>query len=210
MKYTTQTATEKALEMLRADSRAAHALPKNMQTIAEKIAHHALFGLSEGEVDDGLFRMHVSHFISTNSKLLRPVPSASDLAALEIGKSKSPLTPEEKIALIHKYEQMEPEQRLERLETYGADALKATPPATILADVEQRNAEIKRRFGRDPANMLPTERLSLHRKLIAEANAVDQNEIHHQAALDRVHGDQSKLNPTERLAQHYRSVAKSG
>lgn len=210
MKYTTQTATEKALELLMGDSRAAHALPKHLQTLAAKIAEHAMCTLNEIEIADDIFSMHVDFLISMNPDLLHAVPSASQLAALEIEKAKTALAPEDKIKLVRKYEELEPEQRLAVLETYGSDVLKTKPPATILTDVEQRNAEIKRRFGRDPATMLPTERLSLHRKMIAEANAVDHDAIHRQAALDRVDGDASKLNPVERLSHHYRAGTKSG
>lgn len=205
MKYTPTTATAKALAMLTADSRAANALPKHLQTVAEKIGKHATWGLAEVEVDDGIFAMHVEHFINTNSKLLRPVPTAGQLAALEINKTGAAVTPETKLALVRKFEQLvEPDQRLALLETYGDDVSVASPPATIVTDTERRDAEIHRKFGRDPITMTAMQRLSAHRQLVAEANAVDHNTLHHQAAVERAGGDQSKLTPIERLSQHYR------
>lgn len=211
MKYTPETYRARVKALIERDH--PNASPKRRDDFIDMVVARASWGLSEFDEADDILPHHISWVASQAPQLLLPLPSINDVAnALatkehERLKAAYPDDPSRhhvggdwKLAQLHKVSAWDDEKKFAAVPE-GAPKAASVPVAPApVDDLAALDAEVARRFGKTWPNISATERRRFHEILKNEKRVSDNASVHDEAALARVGGDASKLNPIDRLS----------
>lgn len=141
-------------------------------------------------------------------KLFESAPTVAQLLELSakayVDKMGTPFSPQQRLAEHRRLETMDGDARVAELGDRELPKIAETPAAPAVPapvdDVAALDAEVGRRFGKTWPNISATERRRYHEILKNEKRVSDNASVHDDAALARVGGDTSKLNPIDRLS----------
>lgn len=213
MKYTPETYRARVQAMIEREH--PNASPKRRDDFIDMVVARASWGLSEFDEADDILPHHVSWVASQAPQSLLPLPSIDDvvnaLAAKEHErlKAKYPDDPSRhhvsadwKLAQLRKVSVWDDEEKFAAVPE-GAPKTASLPAAPAPADdVAALDAEVARRWGKVWPNMSAVERRKYHDVLRRERQITSDTAVHENAALARVGGDASKLNPIDRLSAY--------
>lgn len=216
----TEFVTSTAAAVLKANP---HLTAKQAAVIAERIATREdasimpLWAYEKAELRDEFTTLAVTATEKAESTLFRKAPTRAQYVALQVAEIEAklgrPATATERLNFARAAADLSPDDLLERI---PADTKLPEPAAPKIAqsapipkdDVAALDAEVERRWGKKPAELMAGDRRRYHDILKNEQRREASAARNRESALAHVDGDFGKLPPAERIAR-FRAAEKA-